>query len=544
MDKETGVGMRAGHDGPGGDAVDGVGGGDEGRGGCDGRDGRDGLGERGSRARTWARRVGAASGRVLLASVGVLSSVQAQPQVVRPVAIGTMGTVESIGSVGVVPADEPAADPVSGCAPWPLAAARPGEVARPLPLALEPVLRLAACRAVAWRRAGVELQAAQAQRDQARAAYWPQWSVATSRTRIAGVDAGSQERSVSGRWTVLDFGARAAAVRAGEQGIQAAEAERQARWLQALASTVDLYADALAADGRLTAARANVDSARTAERVAAQRQRGGAASLGETLQAQRARSQAALELTRAGAARERALHALALALGLPASAALQLDAAAALDEAMPPSGPGTATPTTPTTPATPATPAGLPLAEHPQRRAAEARQMQAQDRLAAARAERWGAVQIDGSLSRVKDSAGGYSSRTVGLSWSLPLLDGGLGASRQREAEAQVEAARLDAEQAARGLRQQRLLQQTALDGEREALQESARLLAAAEQAWDVVQERFRLGVSSYTELLATQDALAAARLQRAGAQAEWLRARWQLALAGGLPLPEGLMRP
>lgn len=526
MDRETGVGMRAGHDGPGGDAVDGVGGGDEGRGGRDGR---------GSRSRRWARRVGAASGRVLLASVGVLSSVQAQPQVVRPVAIGTMGTVESIGSAGSVPADEPAADPVSGCAPWPVAAARPGEVARPLPLALEPVLRLAACRAVAWRRAGAELQAAQAQRDQARAAYWPQWSVATSRTRIAGVDAGSQERSVSGRWTVLDFGARAAAVRAGEQGIQAAEAERQARWLQALASTVDLYADALAADGRLTAARANVDSARTAERVAAQRQRGGAASLGETLQAQRARSQAALELTRAGAARERALHALALALGLPASAALQLDAAAALDEARPPSGPG---------PATSATPVGLPLAEHPQRRAAEARQMQAQDRLAAARAERWGAVQIDGSLSRVKDSAGGYSSRTVGLSWSLPLLDGGLGASRQREAEAQVEAARLDAEQAARGLRQQRLLQQTALDGEREALQESARLLAAAEQAWDVVQERFRLGVSSYTELLATQDALAAARLQRAGAQAEWLRARWQLALAGGLPLPEGLMRP
>ncbi|MFM2404240.1 MAG: hypothetical protein RL223_2120 [Pseudomonadota bacterium] len=526
MDRETGVGMRAGHDGPGGDAVDGVGGGDEGRGGRDGR---------GSRSRRWARRVGAASGRVLLASVGVLSSVQAQPQVVRPVAIGTMGTVESIGSAGSVPADEPAADPVSGCAPWPVAAARPGEVARPLPLALEPVLRLAACRAVAWRRAGAELQAAQAQRDQARAAYWPQWSVATSRTRIAGVDAGSQERSVSGRWTVLDFGARAAAVRAGEQGIQAAEAERQARWLQALASTVDLYADALAADGRLTAARANVDSARTAERVAAQRQRGGAASLGETLQAQRARSQAALELTRAGAARERALHALALALGLPASAALQLDAAAALDEVRPPSGPG---------PATSATPVGLPLAEHPQRRAAEARQMQAQDRLAAARAERWGAVQIDGSLSRVKDSAGGYSSRTVGLSWSLPLLDGGLGASRQREAEAQVEAARLDAEQAARGLRQQRLLQQTALDGEREALQESARLLAAAEQAWDVVQERFRLGVSSYTELLATQDALAAARLQRAGAQAEWLRARWQLALAGGLPLPEGLMRP
>lgn len=391
------------------------------------------------------------------------------------------------------------------------------------PLGFEPALRTLVCRSLAGQRGAATQQVAEAEWQQALARQRPELNASARSQRATGTP--TQHRvGLNGRWLLSDFGASQAAVQAADQGRQASRAERLAQLLQALDGGSSLFAQAMLAAGRHEAAAASLRSATASERMASARAAAGASSPAEALQAQRALGQARLDFTRSLTAREQAFLALKSALGLPAEQPLWLDTEAALAEAQAwADAHGSAQVTA--------------LAEqHPQLQAARARQAEAQARAESVRAERWGQLQLQAEAGRLRAGAGvgTLSDNSLGLGWSLPLLDGGLQRARGQAAQGQAELSAREADEAARQLilaAQQAL---AALEGERQALQAALRLGESADTALAVTTERFRRGVGLYQEVLAAQDAAAAARNQRAEARAGLLRARWQLAVALG----------
>lgn len=391
------------------------------------------------------------------------------------------------------------------------------------PLGFEPALRTLVCRSLAAQRGAGQQQVAEAEWQQALARQRPELNASARSQRSTGAPA-QQRMGLSGRWLLSDFGASQAAVKAADQGRQASRDERLAQLLQAMDSASTLYAQAMLAAGRHEAAAATLRSATASERMASARAAGGASSPAEALQAQRALGQARLDFTRSLTAREQAFLALKSALGLPADQPLWLDTDTALAEAQ--------------AWAEARGPAQVEAVvdQHPQLQAARNRRAEAQARADSVRAERWGQVQVQADAGRLRAGAGvgTASDNSLAVGWNLPLLDGGLLRARGQAAQGQAELSAREADEAARQVALAARLALAALDGERQALQAAQRLTESADAALTVTTERFRRGVGLYQEVLAAQDAAAAARNQRAEARAGLLRARWQLAVTLG----------
>lgn len=298
--------------------------------------------------------------------------------------------------------------------------------------------------------------------------------------------------------------------------------DREADLLLALAAASDAYVAALAAFGRLEAAAVNLQTAQEGVRVAQARQEAGAATVADRLQAETAAGQSRLEFGRARTAWQLARGELAQAMDLPINAELQLAPMEAL--------------------ATPPADSALNLqalideaqARHPAVRAAQARREQARATAEAARAQRWGSVNLGARASTDSGSGGFTGTAGASLAWRLPLMDGGSLRAREQGTQGQILLREADLDASLRQVALQVWQAGQTLAGEQRNLQAAGLVLRSAEAALQATTERYRLGVGGFGEVVNAFNAMAASRLQWAEARANVARAALRLAAATG----------
>lgn len=412
------------------------------------------------------------------------------------------------------PATAPGLDSLqlgAGCA-----AEAPRPAAWSLPAAIQGVV----CHALGVRRGAGLVQQARAADQVAGQAWWPALNAA------GGLDARngygqSAFAELRADIVLFDFGQRSAAARESGAALAAALDAQRAEVLTAIGQAALLYTTAQAAQDKVDALAGVLRQAEANSQLVEARRSAGAASLAERYRADTATAQARAEHARALGAWLVARGTLAVALGLPASEVIELEAGPVTDEGDAPD-------------------LDALIAEarerHPQVLAARARLAEVQARIDGARAGRWGSIGASAQTGRTRSSNDLQvrSVTTGSLSWSLPLYDRGVTSGRVADAQAQQQVRQAEladalAQTEALVWEQGRLLQ-----SERHAWREMRRARDSAEAALQAVAERYRLGVGSFGDVLQAQDALAQASLQWADSRAAWLRARWRLAAAVG----------
>lgn len=324
-------------------------------------------------------------------------------------------------------------------------------------------------------------------------------------------------------YLLLDFGGRRAAIEQARQALIAADwAHNSAIADRVLAITAAYHAHQ-ASLALASAERAVVNEASTNLTAAEERRRAGVATLADVLQAKTAasRAQLALETYEGQAAATRG--ALNVAVGLPASGPLTVEAL----------------------------PADLPLDQvsgqvdaliaqaevrRPELGAALADARRAEAALAAARSANKPQLTASGNLGLTHFSDPSDRVDTYGLTLALnvPVFTGFTLEMNRRRAEADLEAARATLE----SLRQQVDLQvfesfqdvQTAL----QKVRTSQDLVESANKSHEVALGRYQAGAGSILELLTAQSALEDARAEEVQARTDWLIALARLARAAG----------
>lgn len=390
-------------------------------------------------------------------------------------------------------------------------------------LQLDTVLRAVICRSSAVRQGDGLTTQARAALDLARGQTQPALSLST------GVDASRGEglgfaATLRVDWVLYDFGVADASTRQARQALEAVLDEQRTEVLTAGAQAAQLYAAAQAAVGRVNAAAQSLRVALENARVAEVRHAAGAATLSDKLLAKTAAAQARLEHARATSQSLTARGVLALAMGQPPDWAFEL-AATEFDEAALPAAPNV----------------GLLLAEararHPRIVAARSRLAEARSRTVAIEAGRWGSVNTSASTGRVRassvDPVGSFTSAAV--QWNIPIFfDRNVLRSRLSDAHGQMEVRTVGIDDAERQVALQVWIEGQALIGELDSLRASRGVLDSAEAALQVASERFRQGVSGFSDVLSAQTSAANARFQWVESRANLARAQWRLAAAVG----------
>lgn len=391
------------------------------------------------------------------------------------------------------------------------------------PLTINVVLAAVVCHHRLVRQGtGLQMQA-EAALDRAEAQRQPGLNFST------GADASSRSSNAWSAvlrldWVLYDFGSRDAGLRQARSALVATLASQRAEVLVAIGEAAQLFAEGQASLGRSQAASFNLRSAEDSARMAEARHNGGAATLAEKLQAQTALAQARLEAARGRSQWLSARGALALAMGLRVSEALEIAAAERSD----------------TADDEVAFNMGSLIEEarshHPRIAAAQSRLAEAKALAAGAKADRWGRVGLNAQTGRSRASSddGIALSTTATLGWTLPLFDRRLNASRLRDAEGQIQQSSVSVDDALRQVELQVWQQGQALLGARTAERESRLVLESAETALQVIAGRYRQGVGSFSEVLVAQSVTANARFQRVEAAAGLHRAELLLAAAVG----------
>ena len=388
------------------------------------------------------------------------------------------------------------------------------------------------CKTPALNQAVLLVDEQQAANEIAKAALRPRFSAAAelsargtpSSNSGAGVLNSSATGSIGLTWVLFDAGARTAAVEQSRQVLKSAQANQQVAALAALNEALRLYIEASTAFARLSALRETEETARQSEAAAQAKYEAFVVSLSEKLQAQTALAQATLDRVRGEGTWDTARVALTLAMGLPVNQDLQL---ASIGQAFPA--------------ATSAQTAGLgdaALSEHPRIMAARADVMALKSRLDIVRADARGTVALAASVASTKDlSASGYGFQgnlSGNLLARIPLFNG----DEQRAREAQVMAQILRQEeniiQIERDLSLETSRNQRLLETEKQNLLAARLLFNAASQSYAITIGRYKAGVGSILELLATQSALSNARSQLAQAEITQAQARLRLDVAAG----------
>ncbi len=388
---------------------------------------------------------------------------------------------------------------------------------------LADVLRAVVCASAGVRQGpGLSLQAESAL-QRARAAGLPRAS-ASLRVGSAVDEPTAATAGVRLDWVLFDFGNQRASVKQGEAAIQAVSGELGAQALAAVASAAQLHAAAVSSFSRFDTSATNLRIAADSARLADARQSAGVATLSDKLQAQTALGQARLDHARAQTQWLTARAALAAAMGLPPQTPLDLAASETLDVLEAEQAPDL-----------------LALAEearrsHPRVLAAQSRVRESRFRSEAANAERWGAVTLSARADRGRNLNDGSGSRssTAAVEWAVPLFDGGVQRSREKEALGQRKVREVELEEAERQVALQVWQAGQALTGDRTGVRNSRAVAESAEGALHAATQRYRLGAGSFADLLSAQGAAAAARLQRVEAQSNLLLAHLRLAAAVG----------
>ena len=409
------------------------------------------------------------------------------------------------------------------------------------PLSPLDAVRHALCHHPQTRQSWAAVEAQAAAVGAARSAYWPTLGAVVGISQV-GVESEypdqpeldssfrgrSNAQSLSLDWVLADFGLRAAHLRQERALFIAACAAQNEAILAVFLDTVQAYFDAEQAQATLAAETQADQAAQQSAAVAEAKVAAGVGLEADRLQAKTAQAQARLNRIQARERQERALGALALAIGArpgtpitlpPASGAAQGEAPVEADIA------------------------GLmelALQRHPRIAAARARLEAAQDAVSAARAGGRPSLAMGAFVDRSDTPVDRVSSRqkvetsSVGLKLSVPLFEG-FGRTyriRQTLAEAQGREAELQAAQ--QDVAQAAWESYVAVRGSAEAHQASRVLLDHAGQSFELASGRYQAGVGTVMELLRAQSDLAVARQQDVVARTRWRLSRLQLAASLG----------
>jgi outer membrane protein len=390
-------------------------------------------------------------------------------------------------------------------------------------LRLDIVLSRVICNRLGVREGGGLALQAQASLEQSQLQNRPNFSL------TAGADtqrATGTSLSLAARmdWVLFDFGSKDAAVAQARQAMAAVLDDQRAEVLLAIADAAQLFAAAKAGFGRFDVAASNLRVADTSFHMVNARYQAGASTLSDKLQAQTALAQARLEHVRARSQWYSASGALAIAMDLPAQHTFDFEPVdRELDAQSPPS-----------------VEAESLIAEarerHPQISAARARLAQANTRLKAIGAEKWGTINLNAVAGTGKSgvSRALTDASSAALFWTLPLFNGELQDVRQRDALGQIQARSAVLDEAMKQVALQVWLQSQALNADRDILRESKEVVSNSDIFLRASTERYRQGVGAMSEVLNAQNIAANARFQWVESKANMLKSQLKLAASVG----------
>ncbi|MES2414660.1 MAG: TolC family protein [Pseudomonadota bacterium] len=403
-------------------------------------------------------------------------------------------------------------------------------------LTLRDIFKLALCQSVTFRQAQATVAEQQASADLARADFQPQvvLSNEVSGNRIPlGSDAGvvnakSASTFLGLSWVLFDFGQRDALLNASREQLASALLGLDAGELQAIADTLRLYVEAVAAWERLGVVAQAQDAAKQNLRIAQGRYEGQIGTLADKLLAETTLAQANLESVRAATAWDIARGALSLSLGRPVGRMLALDgwrkdAAETWDV-----GPVD-------------TLAEEALQVHPRAQALKAEIRALESRAEAVRKEGFGSVSVNAGVGASRSLQGNSStSRNLNGSvvYSIPFFRGNADNARRAQFEAQAEGRKAQYTGIERELKLALWTAVRQLQADEESIAASAAFLKSATAGLDVTTGRYKAGVATLTELLAAQTSLTTAKFQQSQAMVALLGSKIRLVVASGrLPI-------
>lgn len=333
-------------------------------------------------------------------------------------------------------------------------------------------------------------------------------------------------------WVLYDFGGRRAALDNAKALLSAAQANENAVLQQTFADTAKAYYAAQSARERLHADDAVVTDAQNSLAAAQARIERGIAPITEVYQAQTAYEQARVTQTRDRGQALAAQGSLASAIALSPDTPLVLDS---LDDTVPPDETFQRSVSQLMHQAARSHPAIAAAEKQLQAAQASVTQAKAQGRptikLVAQYSQNNQPVQL--GLGRPHYPASGHDGY-IGVQVNVPIFSGFATTYQVRQAEAQADQQSIALDKARQQVALQVWTSYQTLQTDTQNLTTSAQLQHVATQAWQSAQRRYRSGVATILELLATQTALAQARQQRVEALTAWRYDRLALASALG----------
>lgn len=399
------------------------------------------------------------------------------------------------------------------------------------PLDLVSLTDLALDNNPSTRLAWYSARSAAAQRVQARSAGLPQVSVGYSHVRQNSSALGTETLSTTSGPTyqvsqlLWDFGRTGGRVDAASEALTAANFTFNQTLQDVILEVRERYYGLAAAEASLAAARATLEDARTSEESARLRFEAGLSSRGDHLRAVSNLRGAELSVARQQAAIEQSRAALALTLGVGVGAGLRIappvpplvsermiqDIAALTERA---------------------------IAKRPDLRAARASLRAQEQTLRADRAGFWPTLSagLSGQQAYVSDRSGDPSNDwTLSLALNWSIFDGFSTSGRVAQARAQMKAARETVRRTENAVVADVWSQHHALRSAVKQIDSARALRESSEEAYATVQEGYRTGINSLTDLLAAQSQLEQARQQIIQSETDLALSLARLARATGV---------
>ena len=321
--------------------------------------------------------------------------------------------------------------------------------------------------------------------------------------------------TVSVSWLIADLGGRAGTIENARQALIAANWMHNATIQNVVLEVERAYFNYMANKGLVESERLSVKEAETSLASTQQRQHVGLATIADVLQAKTAFSQATLTLETTEGELQTTRGALAAAMGLPANAPYDIEAAPATNGG----------------PATDSVDALIAQAvqSRPDLASAQAEYRAAISNVRAARGGLFPSIQATGTGGRtyVQTLPGGASNYTLSVGLAIPMFSGFARQYAVKRAHAEADAALGRAASVKQQVQFQVFSSYYALQTAARRVNTADDLLESAQSSEDAALGRYRAGVGLFVDLLTAQSALASARAQQV--QARWV---WQTALA------------
>jgi outer membrane protein len=389
----------------------------------------------------------------------------------------------------------------------------------------------------AWWRA----RAAAAEIDLRRANLYPeidlQAELLTARQALTGgvgaVTATTLGPAATINYLLFDFGGRRADVESARQALFVADFLHNQAIQDVVLQVERVYYQYQGTKALLLAEQTSLKEAETNFQAADERRRAGVATITDVLQTRTALAQAQLNVESLEGELQAVRGGLAATMGLPAN--LPYDVAP-LPAEIAPRQTGEAVEAL----------IDRALAGRPDVESARAQALSAASDLARDRADLLPKLSLQGSLAHPYYGSSFTAPGAVysgALLLSFPLFDGGSRASRVRQSQADLEAARSHVETLEQQATVQVWTDYAALHTAAQRIETSRTLLQSAEESEQATSERYRAGVGSILDLLTAQSTLASARAQEVQARADWLQALAQLAHDTGTLKSQGTLK-